>query len=253
MAKSKKKKEALKPVKEDKRLKKNYNVFILDKSGSMESVAKETREGFNEQVQELKENADKYSDQEFYATFITFNGTAELIFLNEKVSELYELKEDDYVPGGTTALFDALNLGLTKVVDDLGDELKEDNSVVDAAVSVVVMTDGYENTSSYANINKVPGMIKELQGTGKWTFAYIGANQDVEAMAKKMNIPVSNTMAYTSDQNGTKRAFAAMRMSSESYYSKRSKGISGQSLQNTFFEDEDGKKITADEDKDSED
>ena len=161
----------------------------------------------------------------------------------QEVSKLQELNEGDYQPDGSTALFDAIALGIEQVKNDAGDELHADNDTVDAAVSVTIITDGWENASSEENKKKVPGLIKELQSTGKWTFAYIGANHDVEAVANSMNIPVANTAVYKSTVNGTKHAFAAMRSASGSYYGKRAKGISGVDLQNTFFETEDGEKI----------
>ena len=232
-------------VKEDKRLKKNYDVVILDRSGSMESIKDVTRKGFNEQIQSLQDLAKKYVDQEFYATLITFSDTADIVFLNEKVDKLYELEEKDYQPRGFTALFDAIKVAIDEILKEAGDELKEDNDTVDAAVSITVLTDGEENRSSKENCEKVPGLIKELRGTGKWTFVYIGANQDVEAMAKRMNVDVSNTMAFNSTTIGTKGVMDTSKIARNAYYSKRA---SGKALDLGYFVDEDGKKMEVKED-----
>jgi len=240
-------------VKEDKRLKKNYSVLVLDKSGSMSYVADATKKGFNEQVQELKLNADKFKDQEFYATFVTFNSSPELVFLNEKVEELYELKEDVYKPAGTTAMFDAIGMAIEEVIKDLGDELDDDNNTVNAAVNVIIMTDGQENASSKQNLKKVPGLIKELQTTGKWTFALIGANIDIDELAARINIPTENAVSYTSNVTGTKKAFATMRQASNSYHDRRTRGITGQALQESFFTNDEGEKMVADIEEDDED
>ena len=232
-------------VKEDKRLKKNYDVLILDRSGSMDWVKDVTRQGFNEQVQDMQDLVKKYADQEFLVTLITFAGDIDTVFLNEKVDNLNELKEKDYQPRGSTALFDAIKVAIDEIKKEAGDELKEDNDTVDAAVSITILTDGDENSSSQENCEKVPGLIKELRETGKWTFSLIGANIDVEAMAKRANIAATNTMSFNATAGGTKGAFKTSSVAKGAYYGKRA---TGQSLDADYFVDKNGKKMDAKED-----
>lgn len=45
-------------------------------------------------------------------------------------------------------------------------------------------------------------MVSALTATGRWTFTYAGANQDLTKVAKKLNIPLGNTSAFRATAAG---------------------------------------------------
>src|ERR1019366_2335671 len=82
--------------------------IVLDSSGSMADTKQQTVQGFNEQVQQAKMNAKNQKDVgEYKACIVTFNGE---VFEHQwlvPVEELQEATNEDYQPGGSTAMRDA--------------------------------------------------------------------------------------------------------------------------------------------------
>ena len=51
-----------------------YNVIILDKSGSMSSIARQAIDGVNETIGSIKRAQEKNSDQQHLVTLVAFCG-----------------------------------------------------------------------------------------------------------------------------------------------------------------------------------
>ena len=104
---------------------------------------------------------------------------------------------------------------------ELESKLSKDKEV---KVVVSIFTDGEDTCYGQGDYKAedVGKMNEELQKTGQWTFTYAGANHDVYAVTHKMNIPISNSMSYTSDIVGTQKAFQTQTQSLASYATSRS-------------------------------
>ena len=70
-------------------------------------------------------------------------------------------------------------------------------------------------------------MVESLRKEG-WTFTYIGANQDVEAVASSMSI--NNSLCFAASAEGTGAMFEQERRSRKAFFGKISKGMRGQEL-----------------------
>jgi len=94
----------------------------------------------------------------------------------------------------------------------------------------------YENASKEYSGKMIKNLVEELKAGG-WVFAYIGANQDVDAVADSMSI--QNRMAYVGDIRGTEMAHKKMNKSRLGFFDKISKKMSDAKidLQNDFFEE----------------
>ena len=79
-------------------------------------------------------------------------------------------------------------------------------------VLVTVVTDGYENASREYSGNAIKTLVEELKSKG-WVFAYIGANQDVEAVAAKISI--TNVMQFVTTSEGTMNMSRKVNLSRE--------------------------------------
>jgi hypothetical protein len=66
-------------------------------------------------------------------------------------------------------------------------------------VLVTIVTDGYENASREYDGKAIKALVDELKVKG-WVFAYIGANQDVEAVAA--TISITNTLRFNATTAG---------------------------------------------------
>lgn len=196
---------------------KTYVTIILDKSGSMQGTRDTVLQGYNEQIQQIKENA---KDTEIYASLVTFNGD---VFENTwcvEASQLNEATKEDYIPAGSTALRDAIGYTLTK----LANTVKDDN---DTAYLVTIISDGYENASKHVSQAALSEQIEALQKTGRWTFTYMGCDESyLKKVSKEMNIPISNMAVWSnSNETKTKQAFTSHNYRANRYYQSRARGL----------------------------
>lgn len=209
---------------------KAYNLIVLDESGSMESIKRATISGFNEVVQTIKEVEKQFPDQEHFVTLITFNGGGIKTLLDkERVTLLSEIDERKYQPNASTPLYDALGFGINSLNNYLQDKTEYN-------VLVTVLTDGEENASREFNRSQISRIITELKEKG-WTFTYMGANQDVEAVASALSI--ENSMAFEANDQDMKRMFDKEKGSRMAYYQKVQ---NKEDLRSGYFDEEDKKK-----------
>lgn len=189
------------------------NCFILDKSGSMGIIRDKAISGFNEYLQSLKSN--KHDQNLSLVLFDT--ESIETLYKNVPVKEVKPLNERTYKPLGGTPLYDAC----VNTIESLEAEVSKMKGKV--AVSVVIMTDGEENSSSEHDQKCLRDLVEHLQARGNYTFAYMGANQDAWANAAKMGISYGNTMAWASTAKGTQDAFRGLGQASALYMASAQK------------------------------
>ena len=115
------------------------------------------------------------------------------------VAEILPLNNDSYVPRGSTALLDAIG----RTIDELGARLaalpEQDRP---GQVIVAILTDGLENSSQNYTWQKIARVIKQQTEQYRWTFLFLGANQDAIATAAQMNIAAANAATYVADAAG---------------------------------------------------
>jgi uncharacterized protein YegL len=174
------------------------NLMILDASGSMESIYNQALSGVNETIQTIRIGQKEHPEFEQSVTLASFNSGKN--YLNVKYSatpidEVKEITKEDYIACGCTALYDAMG----EMISELKRKVTPEDRVL-----VTVITDGYENASIHWNGPQIKSLVEELRHEG-WTFTYIGANQDVEAVAGSMGI--RNTLSFDTTDEGTKEMF----------------------------------------------
>jgi len=178
--------------------------FILDKSGSMSSVAQATISGFNEYVDTLR--GDKKSK---YAMSLTlFDTTVEKVYANEEIKDVPELSSTNYRPGGGTALYDAA----VQTIKETEKSLKTGQKVL-----CVIMTDGQENSSKEFTDKDLKEAMARLEKKGNWTFVFLGANQDSYAVAQQFGLSAQNVSNYNSSDIGTRGTFSKMATNTTMY------------------------------------
>ena len=193
--------------------------FILDRSGSMGPIRAEALDMFNQQVKALKETTTKGMDTK--VTFVTFSTIADApVIFNEEIGKLHPLTLEQYNCDGWTAMYDAVG----RTVDQLSslEEAKDPNT----SFLVVIVSDGAENYSREYNAAAIAARVKGLQDTKRWTFTYLGANQDLSVISQTLNIPLGNTMSFTASSAGTFSAGVTNTASTRSYMGSRAGGQS---------------------------
>lgn len=174
------------------------NLIILDASGSMESIYNQALSGTNETIQTIRIGQKDHPELQQCLTLASFNSGKDYLKVKYSVAPIDEVKEitkEDYVACGCTALYDAMG----EMISELKRKLTPEDRVL-----VTIITDGYENSSTHWSGPQIKSLVEELRHEG-WTFTYIGANQDVEAVAGSMGI--RNTLAFEETEDGAKEMF----------------------------------------------
>jgi hypothetical protein len=145
-------------------------VFVLDRSGSMDVCRDDTIGGYNTFVDAQKEQGGTM-------TLVLFDHEIETVYENTPVAEVKPLDRDTFVPRGSTALLDAIGHVLKM-------NLPNDTTVI-------VLTDGDENSSVKYTADHIKDLIEMREKTDGWSFVYLGANQDTITTAKNLGIRTS--------------------------------------------------------------
>ena len=106
----------------------------------------------------------------------------------------------------------------------------------DYAVSVTIITDGYENSSKKWNASSIKALVELLKADG-WLFAYIGANQDVRRVSH--DISIDNSMSFQATPEATDDMFMKERSARMRWSQKLSKKMSSMERNEKYFDDTD--------------
>ena len=176
-----------------------YNLVILDKSGSMESIRTEAINGYNETLGSIKATQLKFMEtQEHFVSLAAFCDCGiDMIYDMTPIKDAEKLTKEKYDPCCCTPLFDAIGKTVKTLKKKIADE-------EDAAVLVTIITDGYENSSKEWDAKGVAKLIEECKEDG-WMFSFIGAGEDVVKTAT--TISITNTMVWENTSEGTKKMF----------------------------------------------
>ena len=183
-----------------------YNLIILDKSGSMSSIANAAISGFNETVGGIRSAQERFKDtQEHFVSLMIFcNCEKTMVYDMVPVNEVKELTSREYRPCCCTPLYDAMGISINALYNAIKD--KEDATAV-----VTVITDGYENASKEYSGKAIKALVERMKNEEGWNFAYIGTNQDVEATASSLSI--DHHMSFRDDEAGMAEAWEKERKS----------------------------------------
>lgn len=173
---------------------KTHILTVIDESGSMGTKRHDVIAGFNEFLKDQKALPD-----EAVISLVKFNTNKSRVYVAQPVTDAPELSSDTYVPGGMTALYDAIAESVR-----LGDDEKADR------VICVVITDGQENSSRETDFAQVKKIIADREAKGNWTFVYLGVNP--EDWAKQTGTSINNMKAYDADKIGSQLRATSMAM-----------------------------------------
>lgn len=208
---------------------KTYIAYILDRSGSMGTVKKDTIGGFNQFLDEQKA-ADGTCDM----TMVQFDHEYEVTHRNVRIQDVSSLNDETYKPRGMTALLDAIGNTIYDTSDYIRG-LAEDEKP--EKVVFVIQTDGYENKSVGFDGATIKSLIDQKEELDKWDFIYLGANQDAVATAAKFGIKGGKSMTYSGTGAGTQEAFSTVSAGLSSYRSSADLSKRGTNFE--FFSPED--------------
>jgi len=162
--------------------------FLLDETGSMDSVRDKTVSGFNEYVATLKN-----TETPTLLRLMTFNTDGfNVVYDFDDIHSVADLTRESYRPRALTNLYDAI----ARLVHDTEDYMKRMSPA--PRVMCTIMTDGEENSSTEYTRAAIFKLITDKEKEG-WAFVYLGANQDAWAASESIGIHRRNSANYQAD------------------------------------------------------
>lgn len=172
-------------------------VFLLDRSGSMSGIEKDTIGGYNSYI-------DSQRGKNVKVTTILFDDKYEVLHNRVDVDNIKKLTNKEYYVRGCTALLDAIGKTIREMED------KNPNKVI-----FIITTDGYENASTKYNKSQ----IKELISVHKdWKFMYIGADIDSYSEGRSLGIKDEFIANYKKTDRGISKLYNALTTASKLFY-----------------------------------
>lgn len=170
-------------------------VFILDRSGSMSGLEKDTIGGFNSMIEKQKKEAG-----EALVSIVLFDNESMVIHDRLLLDRVPRMTEKEYFTRGCTALLDAVGGAIHHIGNIHKYARKED---VPEKTMFIITTDGYENGSKRYDYEKVRKMIERQKEKYGWEFLFLGANIDAAAEARRFGISADRAVNYKCDEAGT--------------------------------------------------
>lgn len=189
---------------------------VQDKSGSMAGLRDDTIGGFNTFLKEQQAVKGKCT-----MTLCQFDTSFNFIYRGEDIQKVKPLDHETYMPGGNTALFDAI----AKTITETGQRLETmPEAERPARVIIAVLTDGQENASlefprQHGGKKKVCDMITHQEKTYNWQFVFIGANQDAFDAGEGLGVKGGNIISAAANAKGTESSYKHLSSNVRAYRS----------------------------------
>ncbi len=176
--------------------------FLLDRSGSMQSIKSDIEGGFAAFIDEQRKGVG-----ECRATLAQFDDVYELVYADRPVADVPPL---DLQPRNMTALHDAMG----RLITDAGGKLaalSEDQRP--GTVIVAIMTDGLENASKEWTGAAIKALVEQQTHQFNWQFLYMGADQDAIEVGESLGIAREHAVTYSRSKSAGAMATAGAKIS----------------------------------------
>ena len=185
-------------------MKKNLTelVFILDRSGSMAGLERDTIGGFNAMIEKQKREPG-----EALISTVLFDNETEVIHDRVDLRKIERLTDREYYVRGCTALLDAVG-GAIHHIGNVHKYAREEDRP--EKTLFVITTDGMENASRKYSYDRVKMMIQRQQEKYGWEFIFLGANIDAAKEAARFGISEDRAANYHADSKGTAVIYEAV-------------------------------------------
>lgn len=172
-------------------------ILIVDRSGSMSSIAADMEGGLRTMVAEQAKEPG-----ECVITYVRFDNQYEVVFVAKPAAEV-ELADLKIEPRGSTALLDAM----AQTIDEAGHRFAAmPEAARPSKVMLIVVTDGAENASKVHTHQSVMERVKRQREVYKWEVAFLGANQDAIAVGSTLGVAPASAMTFEASGDGSRSA-----------------------------------------------
>ncbi len=180
----------------------NYTAIalVVDRSGSMQTVAEDTKGGIQQFIASQKQIEGKTS-----CTLAQFDHEYQVLYdFSDLIKVDGEAFANQYKPRGSTALLDAIG----RTIIEMSNKIETmDPSERPARVIVVIVTDGEENSSIDFTAAKIKELVERKQAQG-WDFVFLGADLNAITAATAYGFSTSQSAYY--DASNVSGAFTSI-------------------------------------------
>lgn len=160
-------------------------VFLLDRSGSMQSIKFDIIGGFEAFIAEQRAGGGLCA-----VTLAQFDTEYEVVYRGIPLGQVAPLA---LCPRGSTALHDSMGKLITDTASEI-DALPEDDKP--GTVIVAIMTDGLENASREWRQPDIKALVEQQTNDRGWEFLYMGADQDAVEVGRGLGVKEGQALTY---------------------------------------------------------
>ncbi|MGD6781645.1 vWA domain-containing protein [Sutcliffiella horikoshii] len=176
-------------------------IFLMDRSGSMRGLEKDTIGGFNSFLERQCRH-----EGETLVTAVLFDDEVETLW-NGVDARNVTLTRADYYVRGTTSLLDAIG----RTIMDVGNRLsRTEKALRPGNVIFVITTDGMENSSVEFTYPRVKELIRHQEEKYSWQFIFMGANIDVAKEAENLGIHEDQAFNFEATNEGVEMMYESV-------------------------------------------
>ena len=192
--------------------------LIVDESSSMSSIARQTVDMINAQIDSVKQQQIDDSNSIVTMSIVTFGSTVKFDDTRwmQPASTINSWKNSDFRPSGMTALLDAV--GKTQAKFQQSIDADNDN----ASFLLIAITDGEENNSiEWKNVTKFNKHIKTANDTGRYTLAVMVPRGHKAKFCRDFQVPEGNVSEWEANIQGAEKSSDILRGATSNYLKSR--------------------------------
>lgn len=203
---------------------------VLDRSGSMASIADDMVGGFNTFLEEQRSQ-----EGNARVTLVQFDSgdPFEVLIDGEDIARVTDLDPDRYIPRGNTPLWDAVGRMIARIDNEILTRADAGEPIEDQLVLIV--TDGFENASREFDGHVLANLI-EARRNRSWTFVFLGSDESTFAEGARIRVSSGNTRQWDKSGGGSREMFATTSKEVSAFRGLRPEGRRSKS--DRFFDDE---------------
>lgn len=177
-------------------------IMVVDQSGSMEPLRTDAIGGFNAFLADQKKQPGHAN-----LTLVLFNTEYRVVVDGQPIQDVPPLNIDTYVPGGMTALLDAMGKAINQTGTRLATIPEPDRP---GKVILVVLTDGQENSSHEFSKAKIAEMVQHQEEKYGWKVIFLSSDLNAIRDASRganAYVRLGCCAGFAADKAGTRAAY----------------------------------------------
>lgn len=208
----------------------NYThiTFVVDRSGSMMSLAQDMSGGLNSLLEKQKK-----VDGKCTVSLYQFDSEYEVVC---EMVDINEFKEYRLVPRGATALLDSVGKAINATGSKLS-YLKEDDRP--GKVLFVTITDGEENSSKEFTKARIKQMVEHQKNVYNWQFVDLGVGIDTYSESHDYGTSVGSKLNVDRSAKGASNMFNSLNEKFSQYRGMSAQNYVSSVQSGEFFNDSD--------------